>query len=64
MTNLTFAEIRNEIKEHIEQELKSPLTPEGGKHSVFTIGKEIIQRELEDVYSKNSIKINNVTQPG
>jgi len=57
LTNLTIAAIRNEIKEHIEQELTGPLTPApaggGGKHHVFASGKEIIQRELEDVYVKH-----------
>ena len=63
LTNLTIADIRNEIKEHIEQELKGPLTPEGGIHSVSASGKEIIQKEMEDVYAKHSNEINIAGQP-
>jgi 2-oxoisovalerate dehydrogenase E1 component len=53
LTNLTIADIRNGIKEHIEMELKNPLAPAsgGGMHSVSTSGKGIIQREVEDVYA-------------
>lgn len=58
LSNLTISDIRNEIKQYIEGEIKkSPLntlTLEGGKKNVFANAKEITQRELVDVYANTS----------
>jgi 2-oxoisovalerate dehydrogenase E1 component len=51
LDNLTVADIRNEIKEHIEQELKPP-APKWGRHGYSASGKEIIQKEIADVYAR------------
>jgi 2-oxoisovalerate dehydrogenase E1 component len=63
LDNLTIADIRNEIKEYIEEELRGPLTPEGGKRSVSASGKEITQTEIGDVYVQQTNEINNAAQP-
>lgn len=56
LDNLTIAHIRNEIKEHIEQELTSLLAPEGGTGKPVANRNEISKRELEDVYARPSIE--------
>ncbi len=55
LTNLTVAHIRNEIKQHIEEEIKiSPLhhllPSEGGKEQASSIAN-ITKEQLEDVYA-------------
>lgn len=66
LSNPMMAEIRNEIKHQIEEEiLRSPLTPGGGKEEAVSNSKEITKREFEDVYAKPSnenIK-STITQP-
>ena len=62
VTNLVIADIRNGIKEHIEQELKGLLTPEGGTQNLQNNNK-ITQREMKDVYVRQSKEINIAGQP-
>ena len=63
LDNLTIAHIRNDFKEHIEQELKrSPLAPEGETQNLPANDNKISQRELEDVFAKHSTEINIVYQ--
>lgn len=65
LTNLTIAGIRNEIKDHIEQELSSPLTPaSGGGTQDLPNGNKITQKELEDVYASQSNEISIAGRPG
>ena len=49
LTNLTIADIRNEFREQIK-----PLSPEGGKQNQSANGKETSNRELDDVYAKQT----------
>ncbi|MEP6951656.1 MAG: dehydrogenase E1 component subunit alpha/beta [Ginsengibacter sp.] len=59
LDNLTIADIRNEIKENIEQELRGSLTPApGGGTQNLPNGNKITQRELKDVYALQSNEIN------
>ncbi|HEV8083052.1 MAG TPA: thiamine pyrophosphate-dependent enzyme, partial [Chitinophagaceae bacterium] len=49
LTNLTIADIRTEIREII-----IPLSPEGGKQNQSANGKQISNKELDDVYAKQT----------
>jgi 2-oxoisovalerate dehydrogenase E1 component len=56
LTNLTIADIRNEIKQHIEEEIKSsplnnPLSPEEEGEQASLNAKNITKEQLQDVYA-------------
>jgi 2-oxoisovalerate dehydrogenase E1 component len=56
LTNLTIADIRNEIKQHIEEEIKSsplnnPLPSEGVREQASLNANKITIKQLQDVYA-------------
>jgi 2-oxoisovalerate dehydrogenase E1 component len=55
LTNLQIAEIKNEIKEYIDN---SPLTPEDKTQTLTTNASEISKSELKDVYADTNPSIN------
>ncbi len=64
--NLTVAHIRDELKNEIEQSPLAPegssLAPGGGIVNASASEKDITQRELEDVYAKQTNEINIISQ--
>ncbi|MEO8765412.1 MAG: dehydrogenase E1 component subunit alpha/beta [Ginsengibacter sp.] len=58
LDNHKAAGIRNEIKEHIEQELKIPLSAETGNRGALLKGNGTIKRELKDVYADRISGVN------